>query len=87
VTPFSASVAALAFLGTSTLAYTYIHSRAQRRKAEEIFITKTKLQKKSRSKAARDTNDHNNLPEFLRNYGGKRTVRLYFNQNDELVDE
>ena len=44
----SASVAAVAVLGASTLAYSVVQSRAQKRKAQEIFNSKAASRKTRR---------------------------------------
>lgn len=73
----AATAAALAVLGVGTLAYSVSQSKAQKRKAQEIFLSKSQPNHKF--------SVEDDIPSFLRKQ--PRRVTLYFDENDELVDE
>ena len=72
--------AAMAVVGACTIAYTVKKSNSHKRKAQEIFMKNP--HKKDRKVAQYD----DDLPLFLSKQQPRRVV-LYFDQNDELVDE
>ena len=71
------SLAALAILGVSTATYSALHKNSLRRKPKEIF--NSRAAKKNKCSPEED------VAPFLRKQ--PRRVTLYFNENDELVDE
>jgi hypothetical protein len=70
---------ALIAIGAASIVYSVTKSNAKQRKAQEIFMNKP-LRNNRRSKYDDD------VPLFLSKQQPRRVV-LYFDQNDELVDE
>jgi hypothetical protein len=82
--------------GASTLIYSILQKRAEKRKAEKLLLSKMrhharkqKAAQSSSSEASEAVNDSLSNeptdPTFLKRK--ERIVRMYFDQNDEMVDE
>lgn len=75
------ATAAIAVVSVSSIVYYYFKSRADQKKAEKLYRKRLPLKA-----AAEQTEEDLLTPSFLRRQQ-LRSVRLYFDQNDEVVDE
>jgi hypothetical protein len=79
---FLVSASALAVVGVSTIGYSILQSRSENKKKEEIFRTQRRARQ---SKAQQASNESEKVHPLLRRQ--QRRVTVYFDKNDEMVDE